>query len=151
MGQTGVSEDMRESASGSAVDAPVTRAAGDPAPYSREDLAFAAACAKGLSQQIEKPDWDTYEIKDSDADLGKYLAHQDQSLTGAREGAGVGDRRSALLKGAFKPFLDKFLDALDANIDHNRERVSGKLWQDGLIRIEDINREEVDWAFAMVQ
>ena len=105
--------------------------------------------AKGLSQQIKKPEWDTYEIKDSDADLGQYLAQQYQSLTGAMEDAGVSDRLSALLKDSFEPFLNKFLDALDANIDHNRERVAQKPWQAGLIRTEYINREEVYRAFSM--
>lgn len=140
---------LRESASGSAVDAPTAQAASNPAPYSADDLSFAAVYAKGLSQQIKKPEWDTYEIKDSDADLGKYLAQQYQSLTGAMEDAGVSDRLSALLKDSFKPFLNKFLDALDANIDHNRERVAQKPWQAGLIRTEYINRKEVYRAFSM--
>ena len=142
---------LRESASGSTVDAPTAQAASDPAPYSADDLSFAAVYAKGLSQQIKKPEWDTYEIKDSDADLGQYLAQQYQSLTEAMENADVSDQLSALLKDSFEPFLDKFLDALDANIDHNRERVAKKPWQAGLIRTEYIDREEVYQAFAMFQ
>lgn len=140
---------LRESASGSTVDAPTAQAASNPAPYSTDDLSFAAVYAKGLSQQIKKPEWDTYEVKDSDADLGQYLAQQYQSLTGAMEDAGVSDRLSALLKDSFEPFLNEFLDALDANIDHNRERVAQKPWQAGLIRTEYINREEVYRVFSM--
>ena len=140
---------LRESASGAVVDAPSTQADSASAPYSTEDLAFAAAYAKGLSQQIQKPEWDTYEIKDSDADLGQYLAQQYQTLTRAMEDAGVSDQLSVLLKDSFEPFMDKFLDALDAKIEHNRERVAEKPWQAGLIRTDYINREEVYRAFAI--
>ena len=116
-----------------------------------DDLAFAAAYAKGLSEQIKKPQWDTYEIKNSDADLGKYLAQQYQSLSDEMEQAGISDQMSQVLKDSFEPFIDKFLDALDTKIDHNRERVANKPWQAGLIRTEYINRNEVYRAFAMFQ
>lgn len=142
---------LRESVAASSVDAPATQTASESAPYSEEDLAFAANYAKGLSNQIKKPEWDTYEIKNSDADLGKYLAQQYQSLTDAMQDAGISDRLSDLLKDAFEPFMDKFMDALDAKIDHNRERVANKPWQAGLIRTEYINRNEVYRAFAMFQ
>lgn len=140
---------LRESVAASPVDAPATQTASESAPYSEDDLAFAANYAKGLSNQIKKPEWDTYEIKSSDADLGKYLAQQYQSLTDAMEDAGISDRLSDLLKDAFEPFMDKFMDALDAKIDHNRERVANKPWQAGLIRTQYINREQVYRAFAM--
>ena len=142
---------LRESVAASSVDAPATQTASESAPYSEEDLAFAANYAKGLSNQIKKPEWDTYEIKSSDADLGKYLAQQYQSLTDAMEDAGISDRLSDLLKDTFEPFMDKFMDALDAKIDYNRERVANKPWQAGLIRTEYINRNEVYRAFAKFQ
>lgn len=125
--------------------------ASNPAPYSTDDLAFAAVYAKALSEQIKKPEWDTYAIQNSDADLGKYLAQQYQSLTDRMEHAGISDRLSALLKDSFKPFMDQFLDALDAKIAHNRERVANKPWQAGLIRTAYINRDEVYRAFAKFQ
>ena len=140
---------LRESVAASSVEKPTTQAVSGQAPYSEDDLAFAAVYAKGLSNQIKKPEWDTYEIKGSDADLGKYLAQQYQSLSDTMEDAGISDRLSDLLKDAFEPFMDKFLDALDAKIDHNRERVANKPWQAGLIRTEYINREQVYRAFAM--
>ena len=140
---------LRESVAASSVDAPATQTASESAPYSEDDLAFAAVYAKGLSNQIKKPEWDTYEIKNSDADLGKYLAQQYQSLTDAMEDAGISDRFSDLLKDVFEPFMDKFMDALDAKIDHNRERVANKPWQTGLIRTGYINRIEVYRAFAI--
>lgn len=140
-----------ESVAASSVDAPATQTASESAPYSEEDLAFAAVYAKGLSNQIKKPEWDTYEIKNSDADLGKYLAQQYQSLTDAMQDAGISDKMSHILKDAFEQFMDKFMDALDAKIDHNRERVANKPWQAGLIRTEYINRNEVYRAFAMFQ
>lgn len=142
---------LRESAAASSADAPSTQTVNESAPYSANDLAFAAVYAQGLSEQIEKPEWDTYVIKDSDTDLGQYLAQQYQSLTGAMEDAGISDQLSNLLKNTFEPFIDKFLDALDAKIDHNRERVSNKPWQAGLIRTQYINRDDVYRAFAMFQ
>ena len=142
---------LREHAASSSVGTPAAPTASTPAPYSTDDLAFAAVYAKDLSEQIKKPEWDTYAIQDSDANLGKYLAQQYQSLTGQMEHAGISDRLSDLLKDSFEPFMDRFLDALDAKIDHNRERVAKKPWQAGLIRTEYINRDEVYRAFAKFQ
>lgn len=140
---------LRESAAASSADASATQTVSESAPYSANDLAFAAVYAQGLSEQIEKPEWDTYVIKDSDTDLGQYLAQQYLSLTGAMKDAGINDQLSNLLKDTFKPFIDKFLDALDTKIDHNRERVSNKPWQAGLIRTQYINRDDAYRAFAM--
>lgn len=142
---------LRESAAASSAEETTAQTVSQTAPYSADDLAFAAACAKDLSGQIEKPEWDTYEVKDSDADLGQYLARQYQSFTDEMERAGISDRLSNLLKDSFEPFMDKFLDALDQKIDHNRERVAAKPWQAGLIRTEYIDREEVYRAFARFQ
>lgn len=142
---------LRESAGASSVDKVTTQTVSEQAPYSDDDLAFAAVYAKGLSEQIKKPEWDTYEIKDSDADLGKYLAEQYQSLSDEMEQAGISDKLSQVLKDSFEPFIDKFLDALDAKKGHNRERVANKPWQAGLIRTEYFNRNEVYRAFAMFQ
>lgn len=142
---------LREHVASSSVGTPAAPTASNPAPYSTDDLAFAAVYAKDLSEQIKKPEWDTYAIQDSDADLGKYLAQQYQSLTGQMEHAGISDRLSDLLKDSFEPFMDRFLDALDAKIDHNRERVAKKPWQAGLIRTEYINRDEVYQALAKFQ
>ena len=142
---------LRESAGTSSVDKVATQTISEQAPYSADDLTFAAVYAKGLSEQIKKPQWDTYEIKNSDADLGKYLAQQYQSLSDEMEQAGISDQMSQVLKDSFEPFIDKFLDALDAKIDHNRKRVADKPWQAGLIRTEYINRNEVYRAFAMFQ
>ena len=83
--------------------------------------------------------------------MGKYLAQQYQSLSDEMEQAGISDQMSQVLKDSFEPFIDKFLDALDAKIDHNRKRVANKPWQAGLIRTEYINRNEVYRAFAMFQ
>ena len=142
---------LREDVATASVEATSTQTVREQVPYSTDDLAFAAVYAKELSQQIKKPEWDTYEIKDSDADLGQYLAQQYRSLVGEMERAGISDQLSNLLKDSFEPFMDQFLDALDAKIDHNRERVAEKPWQAGLIRTEYINREEVYQAFAMFQ
>lgn len=63
--------------------------------------------------------------------------------------AGISNQMSDLLKDSFQPFIDKFLDALDKKIDHNRERVAEKSWLTGFIRTKYINQAEVYQAFAM--
>ena len=142
---------LRESAAASPVESSSVQTANDSAPYSADDLAFAASYAKDLSKQLKKPEWDTYETKESDTDLGIYLAQQYQSLTEHLENAGISTQLSDLLKNSFEPFIGKYLDALDAKIDHNRDRVAQKPWQAGLIRTEYINREDVYLAFSMAK
>lgn len=143
---------LRESAAASSADKTTTQTMiTDQAPYSAEDLSFAAVYAKSLSDQIKHPEWDTYENTDNDADLGKYLAEQYQSLTNEMQHAGISDQLSNVLKDSFQPFIDQFLDALDKKIDHNRERVAEKSWLTGFIRTSYINRNEVYQAFAMFQ
>lgn len=139
---------LREQAAASPAELP-TQTASSQAPYDAEDLAFAASHAKDLSAQLKHPAWDTYDTKANDADLGKALAQQYQSLTHALEEAGIGEEMSHLLNDAFVPFLDHYLDALDEKIDQNRTRVASKPWQAGLIRTEYIHREEVYRAFAL--
>lgn len=140
---------LRERAA-SSVDPPAARADTSPAPYNAADLAFAAVYAKECAEQLNNPQWDTYEVKESDADLGQFLALQYQSLTGQMTAAGVSDRLSDLLKDSFKPFIGKLLDALDEKISHNRERVAEKPWQAGLIRTDNINRDDVYRAFEQM-
>ena len=142
---------LRESAAASPVESSSVQTTKDSAPYSADDLAFAASYAKDLSNQLKKPEWDTYETKESDTDLGIYLAQQYQSLTEHLEKAGISTQLSNLLKNSFEPFIGKYLDALDAKIDHNRDRVAQKPWQAGLIRTEYINREDVYLAFSMAK
>lgn len=143
---------LRESVATSSVKMPATQAAtSDTAPYSTEDLAFAAISAKGLSEQIKNPEWDVKEPTESDADLGQYLAQQYQSIMGTMKDAGISDQMSQVVKDSFAPFIDKFIDALDAKIDHNRERVAQKPWLSGFRRTEYINRKEVWQAFKIFQ
>ena len=142
---------LRESAAASLVESSSVQTANDSAPYSADDLAFAASYAKDLSNQLKKPEWDTYETKESDTDLGIYLAQQYQSLTEHLEKAGISTQLSDLLKNSFEPFIGKYLDALDAKIDHNRDRVAQNPWQAGLIRTEYVNREDVYLAFSMAK
>ena len=140
---------LRESVVASSIDKESTQTIREQVPYSEDDLSFAATYAKNLSEQIKKPDWDTYETTQSDSDLGKYLAEQYQSFTNDMQQAGISNQMSDLLKDSFQPFIDKFLDALDKKIDHNRERVAEKSWLTGFIRTKYINRAEVYQAFAM--
>lgn len=142
---------LRESAAASSVEETTARTVSEQASYSADDLSFAALTAKGLAGQIKNPDWDVREPVESDADLGSYLAQQYQSLTGMMKDAGISGQMSQVIKGSFEPFMDKFLDALDAKIDHNRQRAAEKSWLTGFIRTEYINREEVWQAFEMFQ
>ena len=142
---------LRECAAVSSAGASSTGSEAVQVPYSADDLAFAALCAKGFSEQIKNPQWDTSEIKASDADLGEYLAGQYQSRGDMMEQAGISDRMSDIVKDSFEPFIDKFLDALDKKIDQNRERVAKKPRMSGFIRTEYINRNEVCRAFVMFQ
>ena len=52
-----------------------------------------------------------------------------------------------MLKNSFEPFIEKFMNALDAKIDQNRQRVAENLWQTGLIRTDYIDRSSVYDAF----
>ena len=140
---------LRESVAASSIDKESTQIIREQVPYSDDDLSFAATYAKNLSEQIKKPDWNTYETTQSDSDIGKYLAEQYQSFTNDMQQAGISNQMSDLLKDSFQPFIDKFLDALDKKIDHNRERVAEKSWLTGFIRTKYINRAEVYQAFAM--
>lgn len=142
---------LRESVAASSVERSAAHTTSDVAPYSVEDLSFAAIAAKRLSDQIEDPEWEVMEPTDSDADLGKYLAQQYQSLTDMMKEAGISDSMSQVVQNSFEPFINKFLDALDAKIDYNRQRLTEKSWLAGFIRTEYINREEVWQAFEMFQ
>lgn len=139
---------LRESVDASAVEGTTAHTVSEEAPYSTDDLSFAAIYAKGLSNQIKEPEWDVTEPTESDADLGKYLAEQYRSLSDSMKQAGISDKMSRILKDSFEPFIDQFLDALDEKIDHNRERVAERSWLAGFIRTEYVNREEVYQAFA---
>ena len=111
---------LRETVAVSLMDTPTTQTNNPQTLYSANDLSFSAAYAKELSEQIEKPEWDTYKIKENDANLGKYLAQQYQSLTNELQHADISNQLSTLLKDSFEPFMEQFLDALDAKIDQNR-------------------------------
>ena len=142
---------LRERAAASSSDGTNTQMVSQQALFSADDLSFAAIYAKGLSEQIKHPDWDVKEPVESDSALGKYLAEQYRSLIDGMEQADISNEMSRILKDSFEPFIDKFLDALNQKIDHNRERVAEKSWLSGFIRTEYINREEVYRAFAMAQ
>ena len=136
---------LRESVS--AVSTQKSPTVNEQAPYSEKDLAYAGVFAKELSQQLKQPEWDTFTIKSDDSDLGKHLAEQYKSLMGKIENAGISNEMSNILKDSFEPFIEKFIDALDAKIDQNRDRVTERPWQADLIRTNYIDRESVYAAF----
>ncbi len=115
-------------------------------PYSEKDLAYAGKCAQALAEQLKEPDWD---IEESDSDLGRHLAKQYGDLKDSMENTGISSKLSDMIKDSFEPFIEKFMDALDAKISRRREWVSNPKysWQAGLIRTSYINRESVWRAF----
>ena len=117
------------------------------APYSEKDLTYAGIYARDLLQQLEKPQWDTFTLKENDSDLGKYLAEQYKTVSDEIDNAGISDKLSNMLKNSFEPFIEKFMNALDAKIDQNRQRVAENLWQTGLIRTDYIDRSSIYDAF----
>ena len=74
---------------------PQKQAAGEQAPYSTKDLAFAGAYAKELSHQLQDPDWN---VEESDAALGRYFAERYEALKTDIEKAGVSSKLSDMLK-----------------------------------------------------
>lgn len=136
---------LRESVSSvSGETAPVVS---EKAPYSEKDLAYAGIFAKELSQQLQHPQWDTFTLKTDDSDLGRYLAEQYKTLMGKVGNAGISNELSNMLKDSFEPFIEKFMNVLDAKIEQNRDRVTARPWQADLIRTNYINRESVSAAF----
>lgn len=119
----------------------------DKAPYNEKDLAYAGIYAKELSQQLEKPEWNIFTVKENDSDLGIYLAQQYKSIINNIDNSDISDKLSDILKDSFEPFIEKFMDALDKKIDHNRELIAENPWQAGLIRTNYIDRESVYSAF----
>lgn len=102
---------------------------------------------KEFSQQLKEPRWDTFTAKENDSDLGKHLAEQYKTVSDNVKNARISDKLSDMIKNSFKPFIEKFIDALDAKLDQNRERVTMYPWQSGLIRTNYIDRNSVYDAF----
>ena len=78
---------------------------------------------------------------------GYVLAKQYQTMLEKVTNTGISDKATALIKNSFEPFIEKFLDTLDAKIDENRVRVSKNVWQTGLIRTHYIDRDSVYSTF----
>ena len=114
------------------------------APYDGKDLAFAGIYAKTLSQQLQNPTWN---VNESDAALGQYLAEQYGALKTSAGSAGISEKLSNMLTSAFHPFMDRLMDSLDALIDSNRGWAAEKPWMSGTIRTSYMDRESVYRSF----
>jgi len=114
------------------------------APYDGKDLAFAGIYAKTLSQQLQNPTWN---VNESDAALGQYLAEQYGALKTSAGSAGISEKLSNMLNSSFDPFMDRLMDSLDALIDSNRKWAAEKPWMSGTIRTDYIDRESVYHSF----
>ena len=129
----------------SASSAELQKQSGDEkAPYDGKDLSFAGIYAKTLSQQLKNPSWN---VNESDAALGRYLASQYDTLKGNAEKAGISAKLSQMLTSSFNPFMDRLMDSLDAGIDENRKWTAEKPWMSGTIRTGYIDRESVYRSF----
>lgn len=134
---------LRQSASASSAELQ-TQSVNEQAPYNGNDLSFAGIYAKTLSQQLQNPTWN---VNDSDADLGQHLAAQYSALKGNARSASISEKLSNMLTSSFDPFMDRLMDSLDALINSNREWAAEKPWMSGVIRTDYIDRESVYNSF----
>ena len=134
---------LRQSASASSAELQ-TQSVNEQAPYNGNDLSFAGIYAKTLSQQLQNPTWN---VNDSDADLGQHLAAQYSALKDSARSASISEKLSNMLTSSFNPFMDRLMDSLDALINNNREWAAEKPWMSGMIRTDYIDRESVYNSF----
>lgn len=134
---------LRQNTSASSVELQ-THSVGGQAPYDGNDLSFAGNCAKALFQQLQDPAWN---VNESDTALGQRLASQYGELKNAAERAGISEKLSNMLTSAFDPFMERWMDSLDALIARNRGWVAEKPWTSGMIRTDYIDRKAVYRAF----
>ncbi|ODR41698.1 hypothetical protein BEI60_04800 [Eisenbergiella tayi] len=50
---------------------------------------------------------------------------------------------AGIIQNTFRPFMEKFMDALDGQIDKNLAIVENKPWMGGVLRLDYINRNAV--------
>lgn len=134
---------LRQSASASSAELQ-TQSANEQAPYNGNDLSFAGIYAKTLSHQLQNPTWN---VNDSDADLGQHLAAQYSVLKDNARSASISEKLSSMLTSSFNPFMNRLMDSLDALINNNREWAAEKPWMSGMIRTDYIDRESVYNSF----
>jgi hypothetical protein len=118
------------------------------AAYSANDLQFAGVFAGELSHKLKDTeeygrrivgDWNVSDINGNDAELGKEFAELILSAGQKADNSGVSDKTLDMVKNSLMPFLEKFMDALDKEIDQNAGRL--------LFRTHHIDRNEVYSAF----
>lgn len=111
-------------------------------PYDTKDILFAGTYAKSLSEQLKRPEmiWNT---REKDSALGTFLATRESSAQKEIEEADVSGRLAEMLHHVWKPFMEKFMDALDGSLDENRALAEKKPWISGLIRTSHIDRRQV--------
>lgn len=134
---------LRENASAASAEPQAYSVSGQ-APYDGKDLSFAGVYAKSLYGQLQNPTWN---VNDSDTALGQYLALQRGALTSGAQKAGISEKLSNMLTSAFDPFMDRWMDSLDAIIERNRGWVAENPWMSGMVRTDYIDRESVRNAF----
>ena len=112
--------------------------------YDMKDLMFAGAYAKSLSSQIKEHSWDT-EL--DDRFLGQALARQYGNTQTTVADSGISIKLANLIDNSFRPFIEKFMDALDKSLDEEKERVRQNPWMGGIVRTSHINRNLVHAAY----
>ena len=112
--------------------------------YDVKDLTFAGVYAKSLSSQIKDHSWDT-EL--DDRFLGQALARQYDNTQTIVADSGISIKLANLIDNSFRPFIEKFMDALDKSLDEEKEMVRQNPWMGGIVRTSHINRSLVYAAY----
>lgn len=113
-------------------------------PYNFQDLKFAGIYAKVLDGQLHQAGGD---LAEDDSELGKQLATQYEKLQGIASESGISHKMVQVLQNTFVPYIEKYLDSLDQQIDQNKDSISKNGTLSGMLRTTYINRGMVLEAF----
>lgn len=139
---------LRESVSAAREESRPT-AVREQAAYSSTDLQYAGVFAKELSHMLQRTEkdgvtvfknWNASSPDGDDAGLGKEFAELFSSVYEKTDSTGVSDKTLDLIKDSIVPYITKFMDVLDRQIDIKGARP-------GLFRTEHIDRDQVFSAF----
>lgn len=83
--------------------------------YNEQDLIYAVTYAETLSHELRYPSW--YYGESSYA-LGMHFANQYETLKDDMQNQGISDKLSDVSKNVFVQFMEKYMDKLDAQIEH---------------------------------
>ena len=105
---------LREEAAAVSLNAQ-SQAVPEQALYNEKDLVYAMTYATELSHELRYPSW--YYGESSSA-LGMHFANQYEALKDDMQNQGISDKLSDVSKNVFVQFMEKYMDKLDAQIEH---------------------------------